>query len=246
MVHAAMSLCEDECMNLAGVIGGVVATGAAVAAWGAVSPSSQMFGPTVRRLVDARAIALTFDDGPNPMVTPRLLELLDQYEAKATFFLMGAHVRECIELTWEIAARGHALGNHTYTHPNLAMMSTRKIEEELAWCGETIESAAGKRAPLVRPPFGFRGPQLGGAVRRSDMGPVVMWSAMARDWQPQPSERVSRRLRRVRGGDIVLLHDGDHRVLRGDRMHTVEALKYWMPRWVEAGYRFDAVTQEEA
>jgi peptidoglycan-N-acetylglucosamine deacetylase len=237
-------LCENVCMNLAGVMTGAVAAGAAVAVWGAVSPSSQMFGPTVRRLEDGRAIALTFDDGPNPLVTPRLLELLDQYGAKATFFLVGTHVRDCAGVAREIAARGHAVGNHSYTHPNLAIMSARRVEEELAWCGATIESATGMRARLMRPPFGFRGPQLAGAMRRGGLGPLVMWSAMGRDWKPQAAERVRNRLRRVRGGDIVLLHDGDHRVLRGDRMHTVEALKYWMPRWVEAGYRFEAVTHK--
>ncbi|MGB8673894.1 MAG: hypothetical protein WCD27_06030, partial [Candidatus Acidiferrales bacterium] len=66
----------------------------------------------------------------------------------------------------------------------------------------------------------------------------IMWSRMARDWRPQPPEPVIRRLRRARGGDIVLLHDGDHRVLDGDRFHTLRALEYWLPRWTAAGLKF--------
>ncbi len=90
----------------------------------------------------------------------------------------------------------------------------------------------------MRPPFGFRGPQLDRVIRRrGDLG-VVMWSVWARDWKAQPPEPVIKRLRRVRGGDIVLLHDGDHRVLEGDRRHTVAALEYWLPRWKDAGIRF--------
>lgn len=238
-----MPLCENVFMSLAAVMMGAMAAGAAAGVWGAVSPGSQMYGPTVRRIEDAGAIALTFDDGPNPAVTPRLLDLLDQHQAKATFFLMGAHVRECAGLVREIVLRGHALGNHTDTHPNLAVLSPRRIEEEMARCAEEIQSIAGIRLRMMRPPFGFRGPQLAPALQRGGWGPVVMWSAMARDWKPQPAERVRHRLQGVRGGDIVLLHDGDHRVLRGDRMHTVDALEYWLPRWSAAGYRFVAVNQ---
>src|ERR1700719_3602209 len=88
-------------------------------AWGAVAPSSQLFGPTLRRLRVPSGIALTFDDGPNPAITPRLLDLLQRYRARATFFLIGRHVRACPELAAEIANRGHAIGNHTDSHPNL-------------------------------------------------------------------------------------------------------------------------------
>ncbi len=73
--------------------------------------------------------------------------------------------------------------------------------------------------------------------RRGGTG-VVMWSAWARDWKPQPPEPVIERLRGVRGGDIVLLHDGDHRVMNSDRRHTVAALEYWLPRWKDSGFRF--------
>ena len=70
-----------------------------------------------------------------------------------------------------------------------------------------------------------------------------MWSRLARDWEPQPAEKVTQRLHRVRGGDIVLLHDGDHRLLEGNRRHTLEGLKNWIPRWKDAGMRFVTIDE---
>jgi peptidoglycan/xylan/chitin deacetylase (PgdA/CDA1 family) len=212
-----------------------------MAAWGAVSPASQIFGPTVRFTSRANTIALTFDDGPNPDVTPRLLDLLERHRARATFFLIGGHVRACGSLAAEIAARGHAIGNHTDTHPNLTWMTPARIIDELFRCREAIESATGRPPRWMRPPYGFRGPQLYAQARKAGYLGVVMWSAMARDWRPHPPARLIQRLRRVRERDIVLLHDGDHRALRGDRAHVVAALEYWLPRWSDAGWQFITV-----
>jgi peptidoglycan-N-acetylglucosamine deacetylase len=226
-------------MNLASIAAlAAGAGGAAACAWGAVHPRSQLFGRTLRRTGDDSTLALTFDDGPNPAVTPRSLELLARHEARATFFLVGRHVRACPGLAAEIAARGHAIGNHTETHPNLIWLSPRRIREELARCGEAIAEATGRKAGWMRPPFGYRGPQLARAVRGAACAGVAMWSASGRDWRPQPAVRVIRRLRRAPGGDIVLLHDGDYRALGADRRHTIEALEYWLPRWKDAGLRF--------
>lgn len=230
-------------MSGAALAGGMVLGGAAVAAWGAVYPGAQIFGPALRTTEDAATIALTFDDGPNPAATPKLLDLLEQHEARATFFLMGAHVRAFPGLAREIAERGHAIGNHTETHPNLIFLAPQKLKDELRRCSEAIESATGIKARWVRPPYGFRGPQLAAGVRELGYSGVMMWSKLMRDWKPQSAERVIRRMRRIKGGDIVLLHDGDHRMLEGDRQHTVAALEHWLPRWKDAGLRF--VTSEE-
>ncbi len=233
MVHEIPELC---------VASGVFAASGAYA-WGAVWPSAQLFGPTIRRTGDASAMALTFDDGPNPAITPQLLGLLDRHQVKATFFLIGAWVREAPSLANEIAARGHTVGNHTDTHPSLALLSRRRITRELARCDDAVESATARKPRWMRPPFGFRSPFLDGILRRRGGAGVVMWSAWARDWKPQPTAPVIERLRRARGGDIVLLHDGDHRVMNSDRRHTVAALEYWLPRWKDSGIRF--VTLDE-
>jgi peptidoglycan-N-acetylglucosamine deacetylase len=222
-------------MFVAEVSGLAVAAAGGLAAYGAMHPAAQLFGPTVRGTGSPRTIALTFDDGPNPAVTPALLDLLEIHNCRATFFLIGGFVRKCGALAREINARGHLLGNHTETHPNLLWLSRRAIGEELDRCQQAIGEATGRAARWMRPPYGFRGPQLAEVVRRRGLRGTVMWRVSAHDWVAQAPERVAGRLRAVRGGDIVLLHDGDHRHLDGDRGHTVRALAKWLPRWRDAG-----------
>lgn len=217
--------------------GGICAA-AGIFAWGAVAPSSQLFGPTITRLTDKYSLAITFDDGPNPTVTPQILDLLDRHNAQATFFLIGRHVRAFPALAKEIAARGHTLGNHTETHPSLTFLSPAQIAEELDRCDDAILTATGAKPKWLRPPFGYRSPWLDGIVRRRGGTGVAMWSKAARDWRFEQPKPVIERLRRVQGGDIVLLHDGDHRVLEGNRQHVLQALEHWLPRWKEQGLRF--------
>lgn len=222
----------------------VAAAAAGAAAWGAVAASSQMFGPTVRHTDAPNQIALTFDDGPNPAVTPRLLELLDRYSVCATFFLIGKFVRDCPALAQEISVRGHLLGNHTDTHPNLIFQTPGGIGDELARCQVSIASAIQAAPPRwMRPPYGYRTPLLDREVRKAGLQGVVMWSRKCHDWKPQPPERLIAKLARVAQpssayGDVVLLHDGDHRAQGGDRHHVVAALEHWLPRWRDAGIEF--------
>lgn len=230
---------------------GVVGAAAGAAALGAVAPSSQLYGPTVRRTGSGRQIALTFDDGPNPPVTPRLLELLERHSVHATFFVVGKFVRACPDLVKEISARGHALGNHTETHPNLFFQSPAGIRGELARCQDAISGAVRGEPPRwMRPPFGYRNPWLDGEARRAGMQ-VVMWSKLCRDWKLQPPQRLVERLaglsRTDRShGDVVLLHDGDHRAIGADRAHVLAALEHWLPRWRDAGMEFVTMNSTEA
>lgn len=206
--------------------------------WAAVAPSAQLFGPTIRHTNNPGTIALTFDDGPNPAATPRILDLLDKHGAAATFFQIGQRVRQFPALCKDILGRGHALGNHTDSHPRLVFLSSETIVRELEKCSAAFESATGGVTRWMRPPYGYRGPQLERALRKRNwQTQVVMWSASGWDWKPQPPARLINRLRRVKGGDIVLLHDGDHRSPNGDRSHTIAALEYWLPRWKEAGLK---------
>jgi peptidoglycan/xylan/chitin deacetylase (PgdA/CDA1 family) len=150
---------------------------------------------------DASQIALTFDDGPNPACTPELLKLLERHHASATFFLVGRFARAYPELVCEIADRGHNIGNHTETHANLTWLPMWRIAEELKSCQGSILRALGferDAAPiLMRPPYGYRGPQLSSAIRRVGLRGVAMWSLTCYDWKPQPSARLIERLERV-------------------------------------------------
>jgi peptidoglycan-N-acetylglucosamine deacetylase len=223
---------------------------AGLTAWGAVSPYSELFGPTLRHTDSPQKIALTFDDGPNPAVTPRLLELFERHSVRGTFFLIGKFARACPGLVKEIHARGHLIGNHTDTHVNLIWQSAQGIRGELGRCQEAIVAATGAEPPRwMRPPYGYRTPVLRPEIRRAGIQGVVMWSKICWDWKPQPPQRLMKRLASVaregrKQGDIVVMHDGDHRALGGDRMHVVAALEHWLPRWRDAGMEF--VTMESS
>ena len=240
---------------------------AGVAAWGAVSSTSELFGPTLHHTPHASLVALTFDDGPNPACTPQLLRLLERHHVYATFFLVGRFARACPELVREIADRGHSVGNHTETHANLTWLPAGRIAEELQSCQDSILRALGSQhdaAPiLMRPPFGYRGPQLWSAIRRVGLRGVAMWSLKCYDWRPQRAPQLTKRLEIVaqrsrldavkgnenksacanerrgdHGGEVVLLHDGDARKFGADRGHVLAALEYWLPRWRDAGFEF--------
>jgi peptidoglycan/xylan/chitin deacetylase (PgdA/CDA1 family) len=239
------SLPTTSLMNtLAIALGCVPVAAAGAAAWGAVYPGSQMFGPTLRRTKTPNSIALTFDDGPNPNITPQILDLLERHSARATFFVIGRFARECSGLVREIDSRRHCIGNHTDTHPSLAWRAPQRISTELARCQEAVAAATHSPPPVwMRPPFGFRGPQLRGAVRGAGLAGVAMWSLTCYDWKPQAPAHLIVRLGRLRGGDIALLHDGDHRALGGDRAHVVTALEYWLPRWRDQGFEFVTIDE---
>ncbi|HWY09259.1 MAG TPA: polysaccharide deacetylase family protein [Candidatus Acidoferrales bacterium] len=242
-----------------GVPAAIAAGIAGLTAYGAAYPRAHLFGPIVFRTKAPSKLAITFDDGPNPAITPKLLDLLAKHNARATFFLIGKFVRECPELTKEILARGHALGNHTDTHPNLFLCGREKTEEELKRCIDAIRQAAGVEPRWFRPPFGFRSPWLSEIVAAQGMK-TVMWTRIPGDWRVKPAEWLIKRMNPIAAnarkklppgtgyggrltGDILCLHDGNHRQLNGDRAHTVAALEYWLPRWSDLGLEF--VTMDE-
>jgi peptidoglycan/xylan/chitin deacetylase (PgdA/CDA1 family) len=231
---------------------GTAALAGAATAFAAVHPRSQLFGSTICRTASAKRLALTFDDGPNPAITPALLDLLDRYQAKATFFVIGRFVRECPGLSREIAARGHLLANHTQTHPNLFWMSPRAVRDELARCQGALEDATGRSAEDFRPPYGFRNPWVVGVAGALGMH-TVMWTLLPGDWRArqtnwlaqrmQPIARRARAFRAQGGGDVLCLHDGAHRALGSDRSHTLGALEYWLPRWRDLGLKFVTISE---
>jgi peptidoglycan/xylan/chitin deacetylase (PgdA/CDA1 family) len=238
----------------------LAAAAAGLAAYGAVHPRSQLFGSTLCRTNSPRKLALTFDDGPNPAITPKLLELLDRHKARATFFVIGKHARECPDLLKETAARGHVIGNHTDAHPNLFWLKPDRITIELRCCNFSIIAATGAPPKWFRPPFGFRNPWVVPVARELNQR-VVMWTLLPGDWRATSSEWLIPRMEPIAVhakrnaaagsasgaaamGDILCLHDGSHRQLNADRLPTLAALEYWLPRWRDLGLEF--VTIDEA
>jgi len=222
--------------------------GSTISEQSVVHSKSKGLGSTLRHTLRPSDIALTFDDGPNPAATPQILDLLNRYSVRATFFVIGRYVRDCPGLVSEMAVLGHDLGNHTNTHPALAVLSSRQIEEELSVCQDVIAHVAGARPFWMRPPFGLSGPRLRGAVLRTGLRGIAMWSFACGDWNRQSGEQLIGCLAGVgqakdRGGDIVLLHDGDYRTMNGERQHVVAALKHWLPRWRDAGHQFVTIDQ---
>lgn len=232
---------------------------AGLTAYGAAYPRAQLFGPTLCHTGSPNKLAITFDDGPNLAITPKLLDLLAKHNARATFFLVGKFVRECPELAKEILARGHALGNHTDTHPNLFLCGRRKSEEELRSCTDAIRQATGVEPRWFRPPFGFRSPWLSGIAKRQGMQ-TAMWTLIPGDWRVKPADWLIKRMNPIADharrklpsgtsyvggltGDILCLHDGYHHHQNGDRARTIAALEYWLPRWSDLGLEF--VTMDE-
>src|SRR6266700_3452786 len=228
------------------VMAGIPATAGGLA-WGAYHPASSLFGPVLRRLSSDQTIALPFDDGPNPAITPRLLDLLDRHGARATFFVIGRFVQACGALTKEISSRGHLLGNHTQTHPNLFWLGPRAVRNQLQQCQGALQDATGSPARYFRPPYGLRNPWVVSTARKLGMQ-TVMWTLLPGDWQEKPVERLTNRMKpiavsaadapRRSSGDVLCLHDGGHRQLNSDRTRTLKALEYWLPRWRDLGLKF--------
>ena len=206
------------------------ATAAAVAAgYQSMAPTGQWYGRTFTGLPrGTKQLALTYDDGPNDPHTLRLLEVLAKHNVHATFFVIGRYVQQRPDIVREIAKAGHVIGNHTFTHPFLTFMSTAEIRRELSTCRSAIqdalgESLTGKDANLFRPPFGARRPAVLRSARELGLQPI-MWNITGYDWTAPPASVIEEKVsRRIRGGNVILLHDGGHKELGADRSQTIQS-----------------------
>jgi len=220
------------------IAGAVGLAAAGVASYGAIAPGSELFGKTLHRLPDPKHLALTFDDGPNDPHTLNLLDVLAKHGVQATFFLIGKHVAARPEVARRVAAAGHVIGNHTFTHPNLAFCSEQRIRQELSDCKKVLRETIGEHSNLFRPPFGARRPAVLQIAREMGMMPV-MWSVTCYDWKPTTAERVERNAaRQISGGEIILLHDGGHVAFGADRAHTIAATERIIARYKSEEFSF--------
>ena len=205
-------------------------------------PKSQLYGRTfIGENRGSRRLALTFDDGPNDPHTLRLLEILGKEGVRATFFMIGAQVERRPDIVRAVAAAGHEIGNHTYSHPLLIFRNSIEVRSEISRCEDAIRQVAGVTTRLFRPPWGGRRSSTLRAIRAAGYEPIL-WSASSYDWSAKSAwQIVDNVTRQVRGGDVILLHDGDHKRPDGDRTFSVQATDELIRRYRSEGYEFVTV-----
>jgi peptidoglycan/xylan/chitin deacetylase (PgdA/CDA1 family) len=199
---------------------------AGLAAHGTWHRNSCLFGPVLNRLpAGSNAVSITFDDGPNPVATARILDVLHREGVQATFFVLGRHAERWPELVRRMAAEGHQLGNHGYWHRKLHRHSPAYVRDDLVRGTVAIERASGGVRPRVfRAPHGFRNPWVT-PIAASLGQRTIGWSLGVWDSARPGADEIARRaLAGLSAGSILLLHDGDGYDADGDRLQTAEAL----------------------
>lgn len=209
-----------------------------------MAPTGQWYGRTFIGVArGTKQIALTYDDGPNDPHTLHLLDVLARQNVRATFFLIGRYVQQRPEIARQIAASGHVVGNHTFTHPVLTFKSAAEIRQEISGCRAALQDTIGEHSDLFRPPFGGRRPAVLRIARELGLEPV-MWNLTGYDWNAPPAAVIEQKVaKRIRGGDVILLHDGGHKFMGADRAQTVLVTDRLIQRYKAEGYEFVTIPQ---
>jgi peptidoglycan/xylan/chitin deacetylase (PgdA/CDA1 family) len=231
--------------NMFGVLASAAGLAAATSAgYQSMAPTGQWYGRTFVGLPPgSKKLALTFDDGPNDPHTFHLLEALAKHSVHATFFLIGRYVKQRPDIARAIAQAGHAIGNHTFNHPNLIFASARQVRAELQQCEQALNDSVGPHSRLFRPPFGGRRPGTLRVARSLGLEPL-MWNVTGWDWSREPAEYVEQKVsKQIRGGDVILLHDGSHAKFGTDRSQTVLATDRLIARYQAEGYEFVTIPE---
>jgi peptidoglycan/xylan/chitin deacetylase (PgdA/CDA1 family) len=209
-----------------------------------MAPTGQWYGRTFAGgMRGSKQIALTYDDGPNDPHTLKLLDVLAKHSVRATFFMIGRYVRQRPDIARAVAQAGHVIGNHTFTHPLLIFKSEARTRAQLLDCRWALQDAVGEHSNLFRPPFGGRRPATIGIARELGLQ-TVMWNVTGYDWNAPPAAVIEEKVtRQMRGGDVILLHDGEHRAMGADRAQTVIATDNLIRRYRDRGYEFATVEE---
>ncbi len=226
------------------IIGAGVAAAALAVGYQSMAPTGQWYGRAFTGLPrGSKQLALTYDDGPNDPHTLRLLEVLARPQGRATFFLIRRYVQQRPYIVRELAAAGHALGNHTFDHPLLIFKSEAEIRRQLETCNRAIIDAVGTTPKLFRPPFGGRRPAVFRIARSLGLEPI-MWNVTGYDWNAPPADEIVRKVsRRITGGNVILLHDGGHLSMGADRSPTLLATGRLIAKYKAEGYEFVAASE---
>ena len=187
---------------------------------------------------EEKYVALTFDDGPQPRYTVKILSVLAKYGIKATFFMIGANVANYPEVAKRVYGEGHEIGCHTYTHPHMKKIANEALATELTRCEELFARLAISRPLLFRPPEGFRSESQVDLIEKRGYK-LVIWSLDPKDWTGVSAEKmVSTAMKQVQGGDILLFHD----YISGQN-NTITAIEQLIPQLLDSGYQFVTVSE---
>lgn len=187
---------------------------------------------------DLPEIALTFDDGPSPQNTQAILDVLRRYQVKATFFMLGTWVEKYPDLARAVVADGHAVGDHSWSHPDLTQLSASEITQQLTSTRDIIQQVTGVRPVLFRPPYRAYNRQVLDIAASLHFS-TVLWNIDPHDWEmPGKGPIISTALGNAQNGAIILLHDGG-----GDRSQTVEALSTIIEKLQAQGFTFVTIPQ---
>ncbi len=181
----------------------------------------------------SKRVVLTFDDGPHPKQTLQILDLLDRYQIKATFFMIGVNVKHYPQVAAEVAARGHEIGNHTDTHSHAIRLDDALLKSEISLCEREVLQQTGKQCKLFRPPEGALTDSMRSTIK--NMGYVnVLWTLDTRDWAHTQPEQISEYIiKNAKNGDIILMHD-----YIGYNSPTLLALELFVPELLAQGFTF--------
>ncbi|GGD75473.1 polysaccharide deacetylase family protein [Paenibacillus nasutitermitis] len=188
-----------------------------------------------------KVMALTFDDGPDPVQTLEILDLLKQYDAKCTFFVVGKRVKQYPDIMKRVSAEGHEIANHTYSHAYFRIPSSgRQVREEIERTENEIFKLIGRKSVLFRPPGGVYDDTIVKVSNQMGLVPIMWsWHQDTRDWSRPGVQRIRNKvLENARNGDIVLFHDH----VQG-KTQTTAALKVILPELKARGYRFITVSE---
>ncbi len=204
----------------------------------AVLPQNAFYGPTLFKGNTAdKVVSLTFDDGPYPVYTEKILRILQDNDIEATFFLVGENIEEHPEIARKVVEAGQIVGIHAYTHKDMLRMNQEEVYQQLEQAKTSVKKHLGQDAIYFRPPHGFKDYRVMAATAKAQVQ-VVTWSAMGQDWKEISAKQVVENVMKdIHPGSIVLLHDGDSPNNIASRQRTVEALPMLLQALQQEGYR---------
>lgn len=183
-------------------------------------------------------IALTFDDGPHPRYTHQILDILDDYKIKATFFVIGVNADNYPNTLSDIIERGHEIGNHTYSHPHVSKITSEDLRNEIEKCEASIYCLTDCKTKLFRPPEGMLDNSISKVIGNLDYT-TILWDIDTRDWaHTPPADIASNIIENISSGDIILMHD----YISYDSP-TPDALRLFIPNLIQRGFNFVVVSE---